>query len=341
MNTEKKRMSQALKVICNKKLKISIPNNLISYLEKFNFETPNLNPYIDDINEDDLKLRNNIISNNRFISNEIKDSISQLNSIIKYKNKQHEIFIFGNSIDKQVLNNIISILNLFDSITNNNNYYKIYIFLTNNKKDLDNTTDTIGPNSINSGSTIPNDNITLWRKEELYKVLIHELIHYLQLDIYELNNDLKIIYNNINLIGNTNPNEAYTEFLALIYFTYWKFYISNTNLGLKKFMSNRLTIEYGWSLLQVAKIINYFSCSNYQDLFNQKCTFKQNTNVISYFLLKTYFLFNFQYMIENIENISLNTLIQSIDLTNDTFTNLINYCLSLTFSSSMRMSALD
>ena len=36
--------------------------------------------------------------------------------------------------------------------------------------------------NINSGSTYVGSEITIWRSEELYKVLFHELIHYFKLD---------------------------------------------------------------------------------------------------------------------------------------------------------------
>merc|ERR1712224_433802 len=153
--------------------------------------------------------------------------------------------------------------------------------------------DNIGPDSINTGSTYPGISITLWRKEELCKVLIHELIHYLHLDIYSSQDNLKFIYNDINLDGSiTNPNEAYTEYVAIVLYIYWIYKTTECKLTLKKFMEKRLLIELGWSFYQIAKILKFFKCYNsYEDLFKKGCKFKQQTNVLSYFILKTYFLY--------------------------------------------------
>ena len=78
--------------------------------------------------------------------------------------------------------------------------------------------------NINSGSTLPGSFITLWRREELHKVLIHELIHYLNIDMYNYQYKFYILYKDIKLDNHKcNPNEAYTEFIAILIFTFWKF----------------------------------------------------------------------------------------------------------------------
>lgn len=235
------------------------------------------------------------LETNSFISKDIiqdiKISCTKL-SIFKY-GKNRIIKIFSSNYDVlEEITKIDSILNMFDLILKKENKYKIEIYLSNCKKELQEG-NIIKPKSVNTGSTYPGHIITLWRKEEVYKVLIHELVHYLFLDIFDYQDEIKYIYDKINL-GNkiTNPNEAYTEYVAVILFIYWYYKTHNFDISLKKFMKRRLIIELGWSFYQIAKILKFFKCYKcYQDLFSTKCIFNQTTNVLSYYILKTYFLF--------------------------------------------------
>ena len=73
--------------------------------------------------------------------------------------------------------------------------------------------------NVNSGlaSLYPNNHyIMIWRDEELLKVYIHEIIHYLVLDInmIRMNRIRKIIC--IDKESNILPNEAFTDFYAII-----------------------------------------------------------------------------------------------------------------------------
>ena len=77
-------------------------------------------------------------------------------------------------------------------------------------------------NNINSGLTLPGHYIILFRKEEMIKVLFHELIHYLDLDMRNYQKELFFLYDEINLKADIiNPNEGYTELLALILLNIW------------------------------------------------------------------------------------------------------------------------
>jgi hypothetical protein len=268
---------------------------------------------------------------NNFIGqNIINNVVTTCNNMFEFSNKNRNIKLYSSQTDtSKYIKHINLILNMFDQITGKQNKYTIKIYLSNLKKKLCFTDNVIKASSINTGSTLAGAYITLWRKEELNKVLIHELVHYLHLDIYAHQNNIKYIYDDINLDNDlTNPNEAYTEYTAIILYIYWIYKTTKTNMSLKQFIKKRLLIELGWSLYQIAKVLKYFKCySNYEDLFTKKCEFRQRTSVLSYFLLKTYFLFNSKMFMDciNFNNDEFRfSCIKKIDLNNDEFAKAIN-----------------
>ena len=139
--------------------------------------------------------------------------------------------------------------------------------------------------------TLPGYYIILFRKEEIIKVLFHELIHYLDLDMRNDQNDLLILYKKINLKADMiNPNEAYTEVLALLFLNIWEYHYENKKIN--NFINCKLNIELYWSFIQITKILKFFKYKSFDDLFTKNNLFYQKTNVLSYFFLKTVFLLN-------------------------------------------------
>ena len=88
---------------------------------------------------------------------------------------------------------------------------------------LNNQINFIGPNQINSGSTSHNFNydnpnpILLWRDEEVYKVLIHELLHSFLYDYKLIGINTSPIRKLYNISKDTKIclSEAYTETWAV------------------------------------------------------------------------------------------------------------------------------
>ena len=97
-----------------------------------------------------------------------------------------------------------------------------------------------------------------------------------------------------------NPNEAYTEILALILMNIWEYKYKNVDIDINSYINKKLTLELGWSYHQISKILNFFVCYNsYEELFTDNCEFRQNSNVLSYFILKTYFLQNLHLVLKD------------------------------------------
>jgi len=277
----------------------------IDKIEKYNFDKDISSLYnnsIQNILNNNLQIEKfinikfyskNIISN--FISSRIIRSIIN-NLFIKTEyilNNDRIIIIYSknNLIDNKFINKIDSILNFFDYITNKKNYFKIEIYLSNEKKKINFTNNFLDSDNINSGMTLPGYYIILFRKEEIIKVLFHELIHYLDLDMRNDQNDLLILYEKINLKADMiNPNEAYTEVLALLFLNIWEYHYENKKIN--NFINCKLNIELYWSFIQITKILKFFKYESFDDLFTKNNMFYQKTNVLSYFFLKTVFLLN-------------------------------------------------
>ena len=107
--------------------------------------------------------------------------------IISYNNKNQIIIHTNSKLSKKLIKNMIKI----KKFMKNNKILHINLFLTDDIKQLDYSKNEIGPHEVNSGCTThflnepdKNGKIFIWRKEELEKVLIHEMLHSFQLDLH-------------------------------------------------------------------------------------------------------------------------------------------------------------
>ena len=234
----------------------------------------------------------------QFLSTSIcRDIINNLNCLTRLSNENREIYIYHDEIEDININKIDSILNFFDHLTQKKNTIKLKIYLSNQSKNLSEDIDYIGPNNVNSGYSIRSKSlICIWRKEELDKVLFHEMVHHLYLDMINHQYIFNDYFLKMNLNSkHHNSNEAYTEVLGLILLSIWKFYFYKfyKDMKIEDFVSKFLNIQLAWSYYQMAKIINYFGCFNkFEDIFNKdvKCKIKEESNIVAYYFLKSYFL---------------------------------------------------
>ncbi|VVU95096.1 hypothetical protein CPAV1605_821 [seawater metagenome] len=165
----------------------------------------------------------------------------------------------------------------------------------------------INENNVNSGLSSfsnfeENDNfIMIWRIEEFLKVYIHEIVHYLGLDFknrYNFKNLRKMFCLNSDI--NISPNEAYTDFLAIIY------YMIILSKGDFKKYDMYLDEQKEFVLEQAAKILNYYEYNNWDEFMNMgscKNYFSQKTSVFSYYILKASLFFNYEQAIQELNNI--------------------------------------
>lgn len=264
-------------------------------------------------NRDDRSEIINVFYQNTFVSIDVLHELEKnniKNIIINNEDENYYLSLYYYDINNNDINNyiikIIRIIKIIKKINdyfepNNNQKYNVIIFLSNCKKTF--MGDKITPISINSGSTLYNVYASVWRKEELEKVLIHELLHYIRCDFFYNDNGYETINNNIlnifNIEGVNNPNESYNETVAGIINMCYK------SITLKKDLNNIYNKELNFLYLQSAKLINYFSGKNISDLFNKKITIKQTTSALSYLFLKMILFHNILYVCDFIKKINL------------------------------------
>lgn len=195
---------------------------------------------------------------------------------------------------------ILRIIDFYRSLTNKvDMYVKIVVFYGEQKKYFPKLKNqSICSDNVNSGATTTtatsSELIQIWRKEEFYKVLIHELIHYFKIDFYIQNSIYKVLNNHfqnfITIKGIDRINESYTETLATV--IHCCFYAVYNNMNFSDVFSYELLFSY----LQVAKILNHFECKKYDDLLSTK--FIQTTSAFSYYIIKCMFMEHLQIMLD-------------------------------------------
>jgi hypothetical protein len=204
------------------------------------------------------------------------------------------------NIDDEIIK-IIKVINLIREINkfykiNQNDFYNVIIFFGNKKKYLFNERKIITPMNINSGATIIKEYASVWRKEELEKVLIHELLHYIGIDHKLFINDNDKINKLFNVTKN-KINESYNETLAGIINMCWKSQKHNININ------ELYLLELKFLLFQTVKIIKYFDGKYVDDLFTIKIS--QTSWMLSYIILKMILFCNINDIINFIESINL------------------------------------
>lgn len=185
----------------------------------------------------------------------------------------------------------------------------IYLYLTKTLKKLPNSNiELLGSKNCNSGlsySCVENGEVLVYREEEWFKVLIHELFHCLCLDFVNMrseNNDLsKKIKKLFNININCELSETYNEVWATIL---------NSCINSFKLLDNKndvdsfvlyseisLKLEKIFSIYQCVKILDFMDL-NYKYFFDKKSKnrltkvlYKEKTNVFCYYILKSLLLY--------------------------------------------------
>ena len=264
----------------------------------------------------------NEFHNGYFISVDIKQYIEHnITRCLKYSFDILELYLFLNNddnISNTIINNIYTISRFFYEL---NPIKKItfYYFNTPIKKEIISNLNYLSSQNTNSGLTT-NDYIIIWRKEELLKVYIHELIHYLNLD----NKHNKKINNLFNYnIGKYNYpiliNETLTEINAMFFHTLFTIIIDNNNTINNNFdyiihtFKILYNIELMYSWFQFAKIMKFFNIQIYDNILIKK-NFNQTTNIYSYYILKS--IFNMYFIDILYESFSIQKLLNIKQTTN-------------------------
>lgn len=194
----------------------------------------------------------------------------------------------------------------------------IYIFLCDVKKRMPKETiEVIGKPHVNSAYTYccPSTNqIIVYRKEEWFKVFVHETMHSFGLDFCSSQNMSKvkdIMKPVFNINSEMNIYEAYCETWAVIINN--AFLIFNRMPHIKygefsKQFRHHMSTEIVFSLLQMNKILDHMGVE-YNDLYTKTSTsnikrhlYKEESEVFSYFIVKTIIMYHYNLFILWCEN---------------------------------------
>jgi hypothetical protein len=148
--------------------------------------------------------------------------------------------------------------------------------------------------------------ICLYRKEEIFKVFIHETFHVLGLDFSSMSNTL--LNSKVHLIfpisSSYNLYEGYTEFWATIMnCVFTAYYMSKDSRDPNEFYLYAeycIAFEQFFSLFQCVKVLDFMGLS-YHNLHGKdnlserarKYLYKEETNIFAYYVIKCILLYNF------------------------------------------------
>jgi len=158
-------------------------------------------------------------------------------------------------------------------------------------------------------TTCPKDSeIVIFRKEEWFKVFIHETFHNFGLDFSDMNNSnchnfLLSIFKVNSLV---NLYESYTEFWAeIINCCFCSFHLLDKKIGSleKEFLENVemfINFERSYSFFQLVKTLDFMGL-DYTNLYSNDLhsktlrdnLYKERTNVLAYYIIKTILLNNY------------------------------------------------
>lgn len=190
----------------------------------------------------------------------------------------------------------------------------IYMYFTDLPKRLPETNgsaiDEIHANTAFTTACMPETSIYLFRDEEWFKVLIHESFHNLGLDFSGVSTeettqsilDIFPVKSEVNLFE--TYCEMWAEFLNVLFVSYYNHFRSDDATILLS-VENGINQERRYSVFQCAKVLHFYGME-YRNLYEKTAEshkkrtyqYKENTNVLSYYILKSIFMFYFNDFME-------------------------------------------
>lgn len=219
-----------------------------------------------------------------------KFKIDDLNVTIKiyYKNEEIKEFVFT----------LIKYIRYITSITDISlNNLEINYYLTNFKKNIGKNI-ILTKDQVNSGSCLITSNnqsiINIWRKEEILKVTLHEIIHAFGFSKYSDSEEMVSHYNDRYNLSNdiVTSQEAYTEIWANILNCY--LISQTTKKSPYMFFMNMISLERSYSIY-IAKKILYLKGPNKKDI-------NKITHVLPYYIIRGEIYQNLSNFIDHCES---------------------------------------
>jgi hypothetical protein len=250
-----------------------------------------------------------------FILTNTNCKIVTYKNIIKGKTYIFDFIIYNDELAIKNLDLIVEkmllVLQLIIAISNNElrNGQHVTFFLTPFQKKLNSNSNILGAKNVNSGFTYPylkNGVTFIYRKEEFFKVFIHESIHYYGIDKAlhkDFSNDPKYnrnynkFINSFNIrpqdIAKIGINEALTEYWTFIIYIIAQSY--KKSIALANFIyefENSYKLELLHIIFQVVKILNYNKLTYSEFLTKYSNQYKETSHIFSYYIVKTLLVYN-------------------------------------------------
>jgi len=251
-----------------------------------------------------------------FVQNEIEQKKYDLYNYTTYftvynSNKDKLEYILNLDITQKINKKIkyfIAFSLLLSVLVENTNNVNILCIKSLQKKKFPDSFKTLGANEVNSGFTKfdynGDNNITIYRDEEKYKLVIHECIHSLNLDIHGENCDN--IHNWLKehfLIKKDSKiliNECYVELWAVFINS-----ILSAHLICPQYVLCTIIyiiyLEKLFSCFQSARILNFYGFNSFQEFYNENgwtnsninnIKYSEDSSVLSYYIIKSSILFS-------------------------------------------------
>ena len=249
---------------------------------------------------------NKIITNNyiNLIPSHIQEyiynvTLYDINIQFIYNKKIFSIHIFQEREhfkNKRIIKKIVKTVSFLSSFSKPycSDFLSIHIFLTPFKKSF--TNPVIDTKDINTAFTFvckKNNNITIYRKEEWFKVLLHECIHSFGIDfssMYSQHTSFDILLSNIfHIQNNYFLSEAYCEVWATIINVITLY---NKNIEFDKYITHKLHNESVFSLIQSYKFLKLHNIHVYDFMNKKTIHYTENTPGFSYIVIKSVFMYN-------------------------------------------------
>jgi hypothetical protein len=246
--------------------------------------------------------------------------------IVEDPSAEHQIEIYNEYVEKILV--WLYIINEYSSKKCSKRLV-LYIYFTSLKKMLpSNDINILNQNNVNTAFTYtcPVDSeIVIFRKEEWFKVLMHESFHNFALDFSDMNTEecTNHILSIFKVKSEVNLFEAYTEFWAeIMNAAFCSFYLikdknDNNKLAVDDFLSNFdffINFERTYKFFQMVKTLDFMGLT-YLDLISntqhaqsiRDTLYKEGTNVLSYYIITTILMNNYQGVLSwcNTNNLSL------------------------------------
>lgn len=181
----------------------------------------------------------------------------------------------------------------------------IYIFATSLMKELPEDSSVLSHNNCNTAFTTScniHTDLHVFRKEEWFKVFIHETFHNLGLDFSGIDNISNSILQKVFAVNSDiRAYESYTEIFAeLIMVLMYCSEKTNAQEELIKMWKEEMKLEQQFSLFQAGKILKHYNL-NYTDLIkkqNSTIKYAENTQVFSYYILKLIIIYHINDFLE-------------------------------------------